>query len=289
MPVDSRSLTLRNFMLNLDGKPAGFVRSVEGGDATADVVVEMDGNKRLGNLRYEPLTMQVDLTLMKALYGGMMNSQRKNGSITTLDANFKGLSELEFSDALITEITIPKMDGGSKEAGLFSVKMQPETTRLKRSSSAPKVTAPKTSKAKSWLTANFRLAIDGLDGTRVSKIDALTIKQTVTDNPVGEMRDPRREPGKLEFPNLRVYVAESQADSWYDWHESFVMQGKNDEKTGTLELLSADLKTRLAQIKFFNLGIFKLAPEKVEAGGEAMRRLVAEMYCERMEFEMLTK
>jgi hypothetical protein len=37
---------------------------------------------------------------------------------------------------------------------------------------------------------------------------------------------------------------------------------------------------------FFNLGIFKLAPEKQEANSDQIRRVVAELYCERMELHI---
>ena len=57
-----------------------------------------------------------------------------------------------------------------------------------------------------------------------------------------------------------------------------------DEKSGMLEYLTPNLKDVLFTINFHNLGIFKLAPEKLEAGGEQIRRVKAEMYCERMEF-----
>ncbi len=38
-----RTHTASSFSLELDGGPCGFVRSVEGGGVTADVVVEQQG------------------------------------------------------------------------------------------------------------------------------------------------------------------------------------------------------------------------------------------------------
>ena len=45
------------------------------------------------------------------------------------------------------------------------------------------------------------------------------------------------------------------------------------EKGGTLEYLTTDLKTTLFTLHFFNLGVFKVSPDKVEAAvGETARK-----------------
>jgi hypothetical protein len=66
-----------------------------------------------------------------------------------------------------------------------------------------------------------------------------------------------------------ITLAESSADAFYKWHESFVINGHNDpsnQKTGKLEFLSPDLKTTLLTIEFSGLGISEVAPDKSEAG-----------------------
>ena len=55
-----------------------------------------------------------------------------------------------------------------------------------------------------------------------------------------------------------------------------------DEKTGTLEFLSANLTQVVATITFFNLGIFRL-DETLPDRTSGLTRLVAGFYCERME------
>ena len=96
-----------------------------------------------------------------------------------------------------------------------------------------------------------------------------------------------REPASLEVPNLVVTFSEAIADPWYKWHEDFVIKGLNGddkEKGGSLVYLTPDMK-ELFTITFKHLGIFKLTPEKVEAGSENIRRVKAEMYCEEMTFD----
>ncbi len=126
----------------------------------------------------------------------------------------------------------------------------------------------------------------------VNKIEAITIKQKVVENPGG---DPRQvEPAVLEFPNLIITLTEAEGrrvfpetNNFYGWHEDFVILGNNgrdQEKGGTLEYLAPDGRTELFTLTFFNLGIFKITPERAEAGGESIKRIKVEMYCEDIRF-----
>jgi UTP:GlnB (protein PII) uridylyltransferase len=64
MPPGERAYTSESSFLTLDNTPAGLVRSVAGGNATADVVTEKIGpdhiaKKHIAGVRYEPVEMQV--------------------------------------------------------------------------------------------------------------------------------------------------------------------------------------------------------------------------------------
>ena len=121
----------------------------------------------------------------------------------------------------------------------------------------------------------------------MTNVDAFTVKQGIASDEIGDRRHYRREPTALEFPNLGIALPESDARSWVDWHEDFVVKGNSDEareKTGSLVFLSPDLNTELVRIRFANLGIFRLAPAGSAPGADAVRRITAKLYCERMEF-----
>ena len=60
--------------------------------------------------------------------------------------------------------------------------------------------------------------------------------------------------------------------------------GQDQERNGTLEFLTPNLQDVLFTLDLRHLGIFKIAPEKAEAGGENIRRVKAEMYCEDIGF-----
>ncbi len=165
------------------------------------------------------------------------------------------------------------------------MKFSPEYTREVKA--AGKLIIPKPSPQKRFLPSNFRLEIDGLDCSKVSKIDSFTVKQSIVADPIGETRDVPNEPGKLDFPNLRITLAEAGAATWTAWFDDFVLKGNNDEsaeKGGRIVFLAPDLKQELGRIELHNLGIFALRHPAPAA--EAVSRVVAELYCERMEFQV---
>jgi hypothetical protein len=130
--------------------------------------------------------------------------------------------------------------------------------------------------------------MSGLDGTRVNHIDAITIGQQVTENPVGEMRDYEKIPASLAIPNVKLTLPEAYAQSWASWLDDFLVKGNNSndkERDGTIVYLDSNRQTELGRLNLFGCGIVGLAPQKVQANSEAIRRVQAELYCERMEFE----
>lgn len=291
-----RSYVSGHFALEIGTVQAGFLKSVDGGGATADVIVETVGedryaHKHLGNVKYEEFTMQMGFSMNKAVYDWIAASwtksfTRKDGAVVAADFKSDVKSKREFFGALITETGIPACDASSKEAGYLTLNFAPEYTRDVKASGT--LSAGKQQKL--WLPANFKLEIDGLDCTKVNKVDAFTVKQAVVTSEIGDSRDYEREPAKVEFPNLSVTFLEASAQSWIDWHKSFLIQGNNgqeQEKNGRLLFLSSNLQEQLLEIKFFNLGIFKLDAEAGEPNADAPARMTAELYCERMEFRYM--
>lgn len=298
-PAAPRTYVSGNNLVELDGVAAGWVKSVKGGNVYAEVINEAAGpdyfvRKHIGQPKYEDFEMQVGFSMTKPLYDWIsdswkMNYQRKNGAVVAADHTLKPQSRREFYNALITETTIPAMDASSKEPGYLTIKFAPEYTRYGKAGNEKGAAAQtnKTEAQKQWLPANFKLEIDGLDATKVNKIDAFTVKQTAVQDDIGDARDYQQEPGKLEFPNLKITLPVASADDWVAWHEEFVIKGNNDqtkEKNGTLSLLSSNRQEVLASIKFFNMGIIAIRDSVAEAGSDSIVRYEVELYVERMEF-----
>ncbi len=296
-PDAVRSYVSGNYMLTLDGKNCGFIKSVDGGAITAEVINEPSGpsyftKKHIGQPKYEDFTMQVGFSMDKSVYDWIAQSwagkySRKNGSLIAADRNLQAQSERQFSEALLTETTIPAMEGSSKEPAYMTIRFSPEVTRIQKAGGKIPAEYGK-NEQKVFLPSNFRLQIDGLDCSKVAKIESFTVKQTTVTDDIGDARDYAKEPGKLDFPNLRITIAEETSQPFLDWHQTFVVEGNNDEaaeKNGSLTLFAGGQDKVLARIKFFKMGIYRIQPDKAEANADTIKRVTVEMYVERMEFE----
>ncbi len=275
---DRRGYAAGKYGIEIDGIMAGWVESVEGGHATSDVVNEKIG---AGSIQkhvagYEDITVNCGTGMSKAFYEWIKAAfdgryERKNGAIVLCDFNYKEVSRTEWTGGIITEVGLPALDASSKDAARMTIKISPEFTRMVKGAGKPAPSASQARVQKKWLPSNFRLEINGLDCKRVNKIEALTLKQNVT--------------GKHSVPNLVVTLPESDAGGWNTWQKSFAIGGnRGNERNGLLAFIAPDLREELFALNFYNLGLFKLTPDKMEAGSENIRRVKAEMYCEQMKF-----
>ena len=285
------------FALTLSGAGAGFLKAIDGGDAHGEVITIPSGsggfpNKTISNLRYDDFALQLGFGMTKAVYDWIaaswkMNYIRKQGSITTADFNYQAKSERQFRDALITETSFPALDAASKDAGYLTLQFATEETIDLPASGA--LSAPAT-KQKLWLTSNFKLQIDGIDATKVSKIEAFSVKQQFVESEVGPGRIGGKEPGKLEFPDLKITLAQSSIATWAAWFDDFVIKGNNGadkEKSGRIVFLSPDLQTELGEIKLINVGIFRLDPDADDpSSADKIARFTAEIYVEQMQLNV---
>jgi hypothetical protein len=264
--------------------------SSDGGSVYADVdsVFEIGlhfARKHLGSPKYEPFAIPIGVAASQGLFDWVAgswgpNPEKKDGAVLGVDANFNIKSEVEFSRALVVETEIPALDAASKEAGYLTVRFQPQLIQAKPGAGKLSLML---AKQKLWRTSNFRLQIDDLNCTKVSKIDAFTVTRRVTTVSSGS-GGTVLVPDKIEFPNLKITLSKISAQTWYDWHESFVVNGNNSdtfERNGTISFLSSDLKKELTRIELHHLGIIRVASDPRD-GGSQIARVTAELYCEEM-------
>jgi hypothetical protein len=291
--ASERAYAASRFGLMLDGVFVGFVQSAEGGSVVGQVVAEPTPvgppRKHLASVDFEPILLQIGAGMGRPLYDWIAsvldgNPVRKSGEIIAVDANYATVSRVEFSNAAIASIGLPAMDASSKEPAYIMLELSPEFTRRRMGDGAT-LPAGIATKSGRWLRSNFKLDISGLQGatSRVATIEALTITRKSAASEIGAGRDYVEEPDSIDIANLVFTVPESGAEPLSSWHEDFVVRGNNgqdEERTGTLEYLSPDLKTPLLTIRFSGLGIFSLSPEKSVSGQDTLRRMRAALYCE---------
>ena len=270
--MPATNVTTGSFVLEVEGQSVP-VSSIEGGAAVGVVVIAAPTagsrfrEKHLSGVRYEPIAIAASSRRPRRLFDWITTAwEGKNGAIIRVGANGRPQSKREFVKAILVETTVPMLDGASNSSADFTVRLAPErTSDVTSPTTLPPSGSPAPGDAP-FLSSNFRLNIAGLDCTRVAKIDSFTVKQTPGT-------------GLAEFPNLRIELSSVSATTWRTWFQSFLIDSSAaNEKTGNLSFLSTNLTTVLATINFFNLGIFRLESSPVDPS-----RVVAELYCERME------
>jgi len=269
----ARSYAAGVYGLELDGQFVGPLTGFLGGNLTADVVSEPAGqdliqHKHPGPARVEPVTIECGLPMARPFYDWIKASiepgaklPRKSGAIIEFDVTRKEMGRRVFTNAAITEVEFPSCDGSSKDPARLAVTFAPDSVRL----AASKGTVFPNQARQAWLRSNFRLAIQGLEQatTRVSKIEAIEVKVA---------------PRVIQVPNLVITVADSSVAPFYGWLDDFlVKRSTGQERSGTLDCLTPDLRSALLTLHFSNLGIVKVSPE---AAADAVRRSRVEMYCE---------
>ena len=298
----SRVYSAAHFVLELDdNKPVGFPRSVEGGGVQAEVMTHHGGGhiydmRQLGKPKYEDLKCQFGMSMTEPLYKWIESFFvgkviRKSGAIAAGDFQFVERARRVFSNALISELTFPKLDGADKNPCYLTIGLSPETIRFAKGSERKMPTEiGDVNRQKVWTPANFRFTIDDTPlkdaCRRVSKVDGFTIKQKILEYHGGGLRDSVRAPGILEFPNLTFYVPEADAGPFIDHFTHVVINGKGQapaRHTGSI-VIQDHTHADLCEVKLGGIDIFNVAPDKSDAGSEEIKQVKIEITVESMKF-----
>jgi len=304
MPVamsDGRSYVTGYFALDIDGLDCGLLQKVDGGNIEAEITTIPIAHdyfvaKQIATFRYREFSATLGLSMAQPVLDWIeaslnMSFLRKSGAVKAADFTRQVRFIREFHDALIAEIGFPACDAASKEPAFLALKFAPESIRNRKGDGSI-VEGAVDLRQKMFSPANFALSVDGLAGpcAKVSKIEAITIKQTHVDEDIGDSDDDYKEPGHIEFPNIKMTVSEAAADDLYAWHEDFVINGNNDatkERTGSLTYFDATRNKALVELQFSNLGIFKIGASPNVNNEDKIASVVAEMYCERVSAKFL--
>jgi len=288
-----RGYSSGKFALELEGKAAGFVKSVEGGEPFGAVVPEPPGadgvvKKHIGQVLFEPLVITFGVGMAKELYSWMsevLNRQQRarSGAIVFLNYDFTEVERLEWRNGLITEVRFPALDGSSKEPVFFTITIAVEQTTMKASSGKAQSGFGSKSQKKASVS-NFRFTVSGLESasTKVKRVSALTVTQPVVREERGIVH-----PGTLDVSNVLVTLPVASAQPWLDWVDDVLIDGKTDdasERTATLQLLDQTLKDALFTVTLSHVGPVR-ARRQVDAGElDAIAQVEVELYCESIAF-----
>jgi tail tube protein gp19 len=299
MPAAAQSYATVQSALELNGVHVGLLNAAMGGEAYGDVIEETVGpdlvvRKHIAGVRYSDIEIECGAGMTNDAYTWIADmlgrkTPRKSGAVVALDYAGTEQRRLAFTHALITEVGFPALDAASKDAAHIAVKITPdEAQRATGPGAKTSVSLVRGTQKKQWLRSNFRLTIDGLDCTRVNRIESLVVRQAVEESPVGEQRISTQQPSAIDIGDLVLTLPESHAQDWYAWHHDFVVQGNVGalfERTGKLQFLAPNLQDVVFELAFKGLGIHRLAAERQqEATVQEISRVRASMYCEELTF-----
>ncbi len=295
----NRSYAAAHFALELDGKDSvGLFRSIEGGGVRADVMTYQMGQnydrwRQLGKPKFEDIKLQVGMAMAGPFYAWIANffsgtADRKTGAIVAADFYYKERARRDFKEAMIKELTFPKLDATDKNPAYMTVALAVEDIVFKKGDGQKIVQPIGFNKQKLWTAANFNFRIDGFDCCRrVSKIDSFTVKQNIIEHNVGGMRGTIKTPSPIEFPQLTFYLPEADAHPLHD-RAMKRFKGINDGKAGSdlhgaLETYDHDHRT-LCTLEFFGADIVSVTPDRSDSSSEEIKMSKVEIYTERMSF-----
>jgi phage tail-like protein len=292
-----RAYAAAHFALELDKKKdLGMFRSIEGGGIKADVMTYQNGGtydrwRQLGKPKFEDIKLQVGMamsasfyTWMEQFFGG--DAVRKNGAIIAADFYYKERARREFTDAMIKELTFPKLDGQDKNTAYMSVALSVEDIQFIKGGGAELTQNAGSDEQKAWKACNFRFVLDTFECcTRVTKVDSFTIKQNVLEYASGGRRSVSKTPSAIDFPQLSFYLPESDAQPLFD---HFTRRGVNGEVPGRLNghiEMFDNQKSTVFSVAFMNADILNIQPDKADATSEEIKQVKVDLYVESMSFK----
>lgn len=296
-----RAYVASKFALELDGAGMlGFLNSAEGGALQTDVIDYKQGAlvdvwRQVGKAKFSDILLKVGMGMSPVFYDWIANFftrkvVRYNGSIVAADFNYKERARRTFVDALISEVQIPALDGASKDAAFMTVKLVAEGMTYETITDGAKIESPPGMRQpnKLWHAANFRFNVDGFEAAcqRVIKIDAFTIKQQILEYPHGYRRAPIRIPGRMEIPNITIYVPRVDADPFIEAANARLLDYDAPPSGGmnaALEFVGPD-KALLGTITMTGVDVVSAEPQKLEASAETIYMVKVQLQVEGMRF-----
>ncbi|HUJ58094.1 MAG TPA: phage tail protein [Kofleriaceae bacterium] len=299
--ADTRSFTGGRYVLDVDGFNVAYLKKFSGLAMEADIVThDIPGvtgglmqKKNVANIKWTPGKATVGIGMGKGMYDWIkssfdMNFLTKNGSFTAADFNYKATSRLDFMNGLITSVTVPKLDGSSKDAAYFDVEFEAEQVRWSKGGGED-IRAKLGPKQKAWLCSNFRVEIGSLPCNRVATVDSFTWKQSVTPDQIGIFREYTKHPAKVTVPDIKLSISYADHQPWADAAKKWFVDGhhlESDEMTGRIVFLDPNMSTELGEISLQNVGFKKFSDEDNEANSDKIKRFTAELYVEKMTFQI---
>ncbi len=297
MALNNRSMTTGKFLFTIDGTPAGYVQSFEGGNMVAELYAHKAGGanfqkKHVTTRKWTPVKVRTGIGMSKGLYEWMqaafdMGVLYKNGAVTVCDFNYKAQRRMDALNMLMTKVTFPTLDGSSSQGGYFDIEMQPEQCRWIKEGGQT-IVGELGEKQKAWHTANWRLDMAGLPCARVAKIEGLSWECKTKPGEIGDAIEYTNHPVATTVSDFSLEISLADLEPWAAKAKAWFVDGQcleGDEMTATVTLLAPDRSTSLGTLELLNVGFKEFeANPKIEAESDKIARFKVKLYAERCKF-----
>lgn len=179
----------------------------------------------------------------------------RSGEIHACDIGYKSLWIREFTNAHVSEVTIPALDRSSKVPAYMKITLSPETIMYKKGD-GKKVEGKVAPATKKWLSSNFRVEIgdlpcDYVTSVELPKLNSKTSKVNRVSGERGRADSERRRADRDrkgatreqartgETQNLELTLPLRDWDAWEKWMTSSLLS-RSQLKDGSITVMNAD-------------------------------------------------
>ena len=290
--------TAHKFALEVAGFNVGMLKKFTGLGLRADIVASPPaagdaGAKHVANVSWTPGRASVGHGMGKGMYEWItasMNKSRdpRSGVFTTADANATVQSTLTFTDAVITEITVPRLDAASRDTAWIEVVFEAAQV-LWAAGRGEKLAQGATPKAKAWLSSNYRLTIGDLPCMRVAAIESFTWRCAAVSPPAGVLRSDGPLATVASVPDLVLTISGVDYAAWAEAARKWFVDGNHlseSEMDGRLVFLGPDLKEELGAIDLRRVGFKGFEHPESVLNSERTDRFSVTLYVEQMQLSI---
>ncbi|HEU4732218.1 MAG TPA: phage tail protein [Kofleriaceae bacterium] len=291
-----RAYAAAHFALELDNmKNIGVFRSIEGGGIKADVMTYQNGGtydrwRQLGKPKFEDLKLQLGMAMSEPFYQWIAeffagHAVRKDGAIVAADFYYKERARRKFTNAMIKELTIPKLDGQDKNAAYMTVAIAVEDIVFMKGEGTEIAVDGGGNQQKAWKACNFVLTLGDFDCKRVTKIESFTVKQNILEYASGGNRWMSKTPSAMDFPQVSFSLPEADAQPIFDHFMKRAVKGEVPGRLqGSIEMFDNE-RTTTFTINLENCDLLNVQPDKGDATTEEIKQVKVDLYVESMKFE----
>lgn len=256
-----------HYLIVIDGKPAGW----------AQPPVQKPARGLIVPSQTKIIIIAASAGMSKDFYDWIRASFNgkhvtKSGVVNACNVKYESMSIRKFTDAVVSEVTFPALDGSSKEPAYMKIKLSPERITYKKGD-GKKVKGTVGAATRKWQASNFRVEIGDLPCTRVAKIDSFTWKQGVT-------------PRTGETQNLKLTLPMSDWDAWASAAKS--QAGRPAAKKGTLTVSGRYAKSGYV-LSFTGINIVKLTRETQSANAKRIAWFVVELHVNEIDLDFVRR